>query len=158
VLALADQFAHRGLVGIDAGRVVLARDFLERQEAMAVAAVLDEAGLERRFDAGDAPLVDVALLLFPGRDLDVEIVEGLAIDDGHTQLLTLSCVDQHTLHFSGSFEALDRDRGCARRFRASYRPRCRGLDRQERPVIGFAGASSHRRGWGGPPTRRPWPP
>ncbi len=47
--------------------VVLAGDFLERQEALALGAVLDERGLEARFDARDARLVDVALLLLAGR-------------------------------------------------------------------------------------------
>ena len=66
---------------------------------MTFGAVFDEAGFERGFDAGDAAFVDIGLFLFLGRSLDVEIVEGLAIDDGHAQLFTLSCVDQHTLHF-----------------------------------------------------------
>ena len=45
-----------------------ARDFLERQEAVALVAVIDEAGFERRLDAGDDALVDVALALFLAAD------------------------------------------------------------------------------------------
>ncbi|HET6605582.1 MAG TPA: hypothetical protein VFG62_02855, partial [Rhodopila sp.] len=50
------------------------------------------------FDASDAALIDIGLFLLAGRDFDIEIVKGLAIDNGHTQLFTLSCVDQHTFH------------------------------------------------------------
>src|SRR5690606_40887223 len=43
---------------------LVARDLLEREEAVALAAVLDEGGLQRRLEPGDAALVDVGLLLF----------------------------------------------------------------------------------------------
>ena len=46
---------------------ILARDFLDRQEALALGAVLDERGLEALLDARDARLVDVAFLLLAGR-------------------------------------------------------------------------------------------
>src|SRR5437762_183587 len=42
-------------------------DLLQRQESMALGAVLDEAGLERGLDAGDPGLVDVGFLLLAGR-------------------------------------------------------------------------------------------
>src|SRR5690606_38141624 len=42
-----------------------------------------------------------------GGDLDIEIEQGLAIDDSHTQLFTLSRVDQHTLHCRVSLQALE---------------------------------------------------
>src|SRR5690606_26502892 len=49
----------------------------------------------------------VRFLLFAGGDLDIEIKQGLAIDDSHTQLFTLSCVDQHTFHCRISLQALE---------------------------------------------------
>jgi hypothetical protein len=49
-----------------------AGDFLERQEAVAFRAVIDEAGFQGRLDAGDDGLVDVALALFLVGGLDVE--------------------------------------------------------------------------------------
>src|SRR5690606_10531981 len=52
---------------------VFAGDFLERQEAVALGAEVDEGGLQARFDAGDATLVDVGLLLFTGPGLDVQV-------------------------------------------------------------------------------------
>jgi len=63
-------------------------------------AVFDEAGFEGGFYTGDAALVDIGLFLLFRGGLDIEIVERLAIDNGHAQLFTLSCVNQHTLHFS----------------------------------------------------------
>src|SRR6185437_7382247 len=98
LLAFLQQFADAGLVVVDAGREVFAGDFLQRKEAVALGAVVDEAGFEGRFDPGDAGLVDVRPLLFARGDFEVEVVQGLAIDDGHTQLLTLSRVDQHAFH------------------------------------------------------------
>ena len=77
---------------------ILAGDFLQRQEAMTLRAVIDEAGFQGGFDAGDPAFVDIGLFLFAGRNLDVEIVEVLSVDDGHAQLFALSRVDQHTLH------------------------------------------------------------
>ena len=74
-------------------------DFLQRQEAVALGAVIDEAGFEAWLDAGDPALVDVGLLLFRGRDFDVEVVEALAIDQCNAQLFCLSCVDQHSFHW-----------------------------------------------------------
>ncbi len=105
-LAFLQQFARARLVGVESRREVLPGDFLERQEAVAFAAVIHETGFQRRLDARDAAEVDVGFFLFAGGDLDVEIVEGLAIDDSHAQLFTLSCVDQHTLHFYCSFGRL----------------------------------------------------
>ena len=46
---------------------VLLGDFLQRQEAVALGAVVDEAGFERGLDAGDTGLVDVGFFLFAGR-------------------------------------------------------------------------------------------
>src|SRR5262249_3019939 len=105
-LTFLEQLADAGAVVIDAVLEVVARDFLQRQEAVAFGAVVDETGFERRLDARDAAFVDIGLLLFLGGNLDVEIVKGLAIHNGHTQLFTLSRVDQHTLHFSFSLRAL----------------------------------------------------
>ena len=114
-LTFPEQIADAGAVGVHALREVVARDFLHRQKAVAVGAVIDEAGFERLLDAGNAAFVDIGLFLFLGGNLDIEIVQGLAIHNGHTQLFTLSCVDQHTLHFFISLSARPRvvPRSCA---------------------------------------------
>ena len=63
-------------------------------------AVVDEAGFERGLDARDSAFVDVGFLLFLGRDLDVKVVEFLAINQSDAQLLFLSCIDEHSLHLN----------------------------------------------------------
>ena len=69
-----------------------------RQEAMALCAIVDEGGLETRLDAGDPTHVNIGFLQLPAGSFDVEVVELLAIHNGHTQLFWLSRVNQHTLH------------------------------------------------------------
>ena len=68
------------------------------KEAMSLSAVIDEGGFEGGFEPDDAALVDVRLLLFFRGLLDVDVVQGLAIDDRHAQLFGLRGIDQHTLH------------------------------------------------------------
>jgi hypothetical protein len=75
-----------------------AGDFLERQEAVAFRAVVDEAGFQGRLDAGDDGLVDVALALFLVGGFDVEIDQFLALDNGDAEFLRLRRVEQHTFH------------------------------------------------------------
>ena len=77
---------------------VFAGDFLERQEAVALGAEVDEGSLEAGFDASNAALVDVGLLLLASARLDIEVEQALAIDQGNTQLFGLSRVDQHSFH------------------------------------------------------------
>src|SRR5690606_19925756 len=77
---------------------VFAGDFLERQEAVALGAEVDEGGLQARFDAGDATLVDVGLLLFTGPGLDVQVEQALAIDQCDAQLFGLGRINQHSFH------------------------------------------------------------
>src|SRR5690606_2147644 len=55
-------------------------------------------GFKRRFEPGDAALVDVGLLLFLRRLLDIDVVERLSVDDGHAQFFCLRRVDQHAFH------------------------------------------------------------
>jgi len=50
---------------------IFLRDFLQRQEAVPLGAVIDEARFEAWLDAGDAALVNVGFLLLLRRYLDV---------------------------------------------------------------------------------------
>src|SRR5690606_9045747 len=92
------QLLDAGLVVVDARGEVVAGDLLQRQESVALAAVLDEGGFQRGLDADDPALVDVGLLLFPGGLLDIDVVQGLPVDDGDAQFFCLRRVDQHALH------------------------------------------------------------
>ena len=77
---------------------IFPRDFLERQESLALGAVFDEGRFEARLDARDARLVDIAFLLFPGRYLDRKIEELLAVNQSDAQFLLLRRVYEHSFH------------------------------------------------------------
>src|SRR6185295_17231431 len=76
-LALAKLVLHASarftvaVVAVPVGRATISlqivpRDFLERQEAVTLGSVINEARFEGRLDACDHALVDVALALFLG--------------------------------------------------------------------------------------------
>src|SRR5690606_32523902 len=114
--SLARPLLGAGLGRVHAGAEVVARDLLEREEALALAAVLDEGGLQRRLEPGDAALVDVGLLLFLRWLLDVDVVQRLAVDDRDPQFFRLGRVDQHSFHCLASFA-----HSCSRRRRGAFR-------------------------------------
>jgi hypothetical protein len=66
---------------------------------MALGTVVHKSSFQTGFDSGDSTLVDVRFFLFPGLGFDIQVMQGLTIDDGHTQLFSLSRVNQHSLHF-----------------------------------------------------------
>src|SRR5690606_215821 len=101
-LAFAQGILDAGGADVDAFLEVAAGHFLERQETVAVFAVVDEAGLQAGFDAGDDTFVDIAFALFAAGGFDVEIDELLPIDDGNAQFFLVRCIEQHALHEWGS--------------------------------------------------------
>src|SRR3546814_4672541 len=62
-LAFADGLLDARRAHIDSFLEITARDFLERQEAVTLFAITDEAGFQARLDAGDDAFVDVSLAL-----------------------------------------------------------------------------------------------
>src|SRR5262249_52337810 len=98
LVALGDRVLDAGTPDVDSGLEVLASHLLEREEAVALGAVVDERGLEAGLYSGDDTLVDVALSLFLRGRFDVEVYELLAIDDRDTEFLGLCRIEQHTLH------------------------------------------------------------
>ena len=68
-------------------------NFLERKKTMPIGTVIDEAGFERRFDAGDDTLVNIALALFLGGGFNVEINQFLTIDNGDTEFFRLCRIE-----------------------------------------------------------------
>ena len=97
-LAFPDHVLDPGLRRRGAALEILARDFLERQEAVAILAVVDETGFQRRLDAGDDGLVDIALALLAPFDFDLVVEQFLPVDDGQAALFGLRGIDQHALH------------------------------------------------------------
>ncbi len=101
-LTFLEGLVDLGLAWLNARLEVAAGDFLERQETVSFRAVVDEAGFERRFDAGDDTLVNVAFTLFLGGGFNVEVNEFLTIDNGDTEFFRLCRIEEHAFHFWGS--------------------------------------------------------
>ena len=79
----------------DRNLVIVGMDFGERQEAVAVAAVIDECRLQRRLNARDLGEIDVAAKLFAVSGLEVEFFDAVAAQHHDPGLLRMGRVDQH---------------------------------------------------------------
>ena len=104
-------FAMGALVGLDQRLTVGDRDliiirvnFAEGQEAVAVAAIFDEGGLQRRLYAGDLGEVDVTAQLLALGGLEVKLFDAIAADDNDPGLFRVGSIDQH---FVGHFGTHD---------------------------------------------------
>jgi len=73
----------------DRDLIVIRMDFRERQEAVAVAAVVDEGGLERGLYPRDLGEIDVAAQLAAVRGLKVEFLDPVAAQHHHPGLLRM---------------------------------------------------------------------
>ncbi len=79
----------------DRNLIVVGVDFGKRQEAVAVAAVIDERRLQRRLDPGDLGEIDVTAKLFAVCGLEVEFLDAVAAQYHDPGLLRMGRVDQH---------------------------------------------------------------
>ncbi|GGI32101.1 hypothetical protein GCM10010987_67760 [Bradyrhizobium guangdongense] len=102
VLALFLGFAMGLLLGLDQrlpvgdrDLVVVGMDFAEGEEAVAVAAIFDEGGLERGFDPGDLGEVDIPAQLLALRGLEVKLFDAIAADHDDPGLFRVGGIDQH---------------------------------------------------------------
>ena len=77
-------------------------DFGEGEEAVAVAAVVDEGRLERRLDARDLGEIDVASQLLAVGSLEIEFLDAIAAHDDHPGLFRVGRVDEHLVGHAGS--------------------------------------------------------
>ena len=108
----------QGLPVGDRDLVVVGMDFREGQEAVPVAAVIDEGRLQRRFDPRDFGEVDITAKLFAVGAFEVEFLDAVAAHDDHPGFLRMGRVDEH---FVGHWMiSLRRTRPSAR---AARRPR-----------------------------------
>jgi hypothetical protein len=90
-LLLVDQRLPIG----DRNLIIVRMDFRECQEAMAVAAVIDECRLKGRLNARYLRQIDVATKLFTLRGLEVEFLDAIAAQYDHPGLLGMGRVDEH---------------------------------------------------------------
>ena len=90
-LLLVDQRLPVG----DRDLIVVGMDFAEGEEAVAIAAVVDERRLQRRLDARHLGQIDVAAELFTVGRLEVEFFDAVAAQDHHPGLLRVGGIDKH---------------------------------------------------------------
>jgi hypothetical protein len=122
-LAVAEYVLDARLAGVDARLEIVAGNFLERQEAVALGAVVHEGGFEAGLDAGDDGLVDVALALFLVGRFDVEVNQLLTIDDRDAEFLGLRRIEKHAFHVCSRAHSLQ-EGTTNRTRRASGRGQC----------------------------------
>ncbi|WP_306768038.1 hypothetical protein [Bradyrhizobium sp. MOS002] len=75
--------------------VVVGMDFAEGEEAVAVAAIFDESGLERGFDSCDLGEVDIPAQLLALRGLEIKFFDAIAADHDDPGLFRVGGIDQH---------------------------------------------------------------
>ena len=90
-LFLGDQ---RLAVG-DRDLIIVGMDFAECQKSMAIAAVIDEGGLQRRLNARHFRQIDIAPKLLALRGFKVEFFDAIAAQNDHPGLLGMGRVDEH---------------------------------------------------------------
>nr|WP_283808060.1 MULTISPECIES: hypothetical protein [Bradyrhizobium] len=102
VLALFLGLAMGLLLGLDQrlpvgdrDLIVVGMDFAEGEEAVAVAAIFDEGGLERGFDPCDLGEVDIPAQLLALRGLEIKLFDAIAADHDDPGLFRVSGIDQH---------------------------------------------------------------
>ena len=88
----------------DRDLIIVRMDFAEREEAVAVAAVLDEGRLQRRLDAGDLGEIDIAAQLLALGGLEIKFFDAIAADHNDPGLFRVGGIDQH---FVGHFATHD---------------------------------------------------
>jgi hypothetical protein len=97
------SFDQRLTVG-DRDLIVVGMDFAEGQEAVPVAAILNEGSLQRRFYARDLGEVNVAAQLFALGGLEIKLFDAIATDHDDPGFFRVGGIDQHLV---GHFGALD---------------------------------------------------
>ena len=75
--------------------IIIGMDFREGQEAVTVAAVIDEGSLQRRLYARDLGQIDVAAKLLAAGTFKVEFLDTIAAQNDHPGFLRMGRVDQH---------------------------------------------------------------
>ena len=90
-LLLGEQ---RHAVG-DGDLVVVGMDLGEGEEAVAVAAIFDEGGLQRRLDPRHLGEIDVSAQLLAVGSLEIEFLDAVAADDDDPGLFRVGGVDEH---------------------------------------------------------------
>jgi hypothetical protein len=122
VLALFLGFAMGLLIGLDQrlpigdrDLIIVGMDFAEGEEAVAIAAIFDESGLERGFDPCDLGEVDISSQLLALRGLEIKLFDAIAADHDDPGLFRVGGIDQHLVGHVLTLGGGGRDRPWARR-------------------------------------------
>ena len=110
VLGLFFGFAVGALVRLDQrlaigdrNLIIVRMNFAEGQKAVAVAAIFDEGGLQRRFYARDLGEIDISTQLLALGGLEIKFFDSIAADHDDPGLFRVGSIDQH---FVGHFGTL----------------------------------------------------
>ena len=95
-LALLQDVLDARVAALGLAVVGLGDHVLDGQEAVALGAVVDEGGVQAGLDVGDDAAVDVAAGEARFGDVHLVVLQGVALDDGDTQLFRTLRVDQHS--------------------------------------------------------------
>ncbi|WP_456703391.1 MULTISPECIES: hypothetical protein [unclassified Bradyrhizobium] len=95
--------------------VIIGMDFAEGEEAVAIAAIFNEGGLERGFDPCDLGEVDIPAQLLALRGLEVKLFDAIAADHDDPGLFRVGGIDQHLVGHVLTLGGGGRDRPWARR-------------------------------------------
>jgi hypothetical protein len=111
VLTLFLGLAVSALVGLDQrltigdrDLVVVGMNFAEGEEAVPVAAIFNEGGLQRRLYSGDLGEIDVAAQLFALGGLEIKLFDSIAANHDDPGLLRVGGVDQHFVGHLGTHD------------------------------------------------------
>ncbi|MNS23586.1 hypothetical protein D3C72_554070 [compost metagenome] len=97
IVVVRMRFGHDGFAVGDRDLVIIRVDFVEGQEAVTIAAVLDESRLEAGLYASDLGEVDVAAKLAAGRGFEIEFLNLASVHDGDAGFFRVRRIDQHCL-------------------------------------------------------------
>ncbi|WP_280979125.1 MULTISPECIES: hypothetical protein [unclassified Bradyrhizobium] len=101
-------FDQRLTVG-DRNLVVVGMDFAEGEEAVAIAAILDEGGLQRRLYARNFCEIDIAAQLLALGGLEIKLFDSIATDHNDPGLFRVGGIDQHLVGHLGALDGGGRD-------------------------------------------------
>ena len=87
----------------DRNLIIVRMNFAEGQKAVAVAAIFDEGGLQRRFYARDLGEIDISTQLLALGGLEIKFFDSIAADNDDPGLFRVGSIDQH---FVGHFGTL----------------------------------------------------
>ena len=75
--------------------VIVGVDFAEGEEAVAIAAIVDERRLQRRFDPRHLGEIDISFELLVLRGFEIKFLDPVSLGDGDPGFLRVARVDQH---------------------------------------------------------------